>query len=362
MNDALDQYVKPIPILQWLVVIVLCVDVITHSQPPLGISYQVIFIFALLTGNAILLYGLPKIISVSALATTLVAIDTVLVPATLYATGTTPDLFVVYFGIIMIGAASGDLKRSLALAAATWLAYAAFTLLTSEDYAALGTILLRLPFFLVVTLFYGVLGEFAQRERTDKEKLAYAAMHDELTGLPNRRLLLDTLARELEGAKRFDCPLSCAIMDVDYFKRVNDTHGHDMGDLVLRDYSSLLAVQSRGYDLAGRLGGDEYVWILPRVDMEGATAAGERLREAVERYQFGSGHTTFRLTTSIGLTTYLPGKSLHPSPAEMLKTADVALYEAKNQGRNRVCFQSMADGAAPLTAESKPVGGGTEGH
>ena len=207
-----------------------------------------------------------------------------------------------------------------------------------------------------MTLFYGVLGEFAQRERTDKEKLAYAVTHDELTGLPNRRLLLDTLARELEEAKRFDCPLSCAIMDVDYFKRVNDTHGHDMGDLVLRDYSSLLAVQSRGYDLAGRLGGDEYVWILPRVDMDGTMAAGERLREAVERYQFGSGHTTFRLTT------YLPGKSLHPSPTEMLKTADVALYEAKKQGRNRVCFQSMADGSAPLTSESKPVGGRTDGH
>ena len=138
MNGALEKYVKPIPILQWLVVIVLCVDVITYSEPPLGISYQVIFIFALLTGNAVLLYGLPKIISLSALATTLVVIDTVLVPATLYATGTTPDLFVVYFGIIMIAAASGDLKRSLALAAATWLAYAAFTLMNSEDYVALG--------------------------------------------------------------------------------------------------------------------------------------------------------------------------------------------------------------------------------
>lgn len=354
MIDTWDKYFKPIPILQWLVVIALSVHVLINGESSFSTEQVAGFVLALLACNAVLLYGLPKFISMADFATALAVIDTTLVPATLYATGTTSDLFVVYFGIIMIAAASGNLKRSLALAAVTCIAYVGFTLATSDDMAQLETILLRLPFFLVVTLFYGVLGEFAQRERIDKEILAYAATHDELTGLPNRRLLMETLARELEAAKRFATPLSYAIMDLDYFKRINDTYGHDMGDLVLRDYSSLLAAQSRGYDMAGRLGGDEYVWILPRVKREGAVAAGERLREAVDRFQFGNGQTTLRLTTSIGMTTYVPGKTAHPTPAEIIKTADTALYEAKNQGRNRVCHQPMLDATATENVATEP--------
>jgi diguanylate cyclase (GGDEF)-like protein len=339
-----EKQVEPIPVLQWLVVAVLAIHILVSGQTVLGIGGMTLFVLFLLGLNVFLLHVLPRMLRLDSVAAILVIVDSVLVPASLYASGTTrTDLFVVYFGIIMIAAASGSLKQALILTSLTCLAYASFTLWGVEEAVPLEVLLLRLPFFLVMTLFYGTLGEYAQRERKDKEKLAYAALHDELTGMPNRRFIMETLAREIEEARRFDSPLSCAIMDVDYFKQINDTYGHDVGDLVLKQYSSLLASQSRGYDLAGRIGGDEYVWILPRVAMESAQAAGERFRETVERFQFECAGTTVRVTTSIGMTTYIPGETPHPTPSLMLKSADVALYEAKNQGRNRLSHHQLLD-------------------
>lgn len=359
MTATWEQYFRPVPILQWLVVIVLSVHLLLSGESALGGTNAAIYVLGLLVGNVALLHGLPKLIGVNALAATLVVTDTIVVPVTLYATGTATDFFLVYFAIIMIAGTSGNLKRSLVLAAATGVVYVAFTLMVGGNSAPLETVLLRLPFFLVVTLFYGVLGEFAQRDRRDNEKLAYAATHDELTGLPNRRLVMESLARELEAARRFQAPLSLALMDVDHFKQINDAYGHDMGDRVLRDYSSLLSLQSRGYDVVGRLGGDEYVWILPRVEQTGALMAGERLRGAVERFRFGNGQPVLRVTISIGLTTYMPGVMAHPTPADILKAADVALYEAKKEGRNRVCHLSMQDTVtAPLVASQPAVGDG----
>lgn len=355
MADLLERFVKPIPIMQWLVVVVLCAHVVT-SESGYTSEEMGLFLVFLMGGNLLLLNLLPRFLSPSAIPATLVIVDTLLVPATLYATGTSgTDIFIVYFGIIMIAGAAGNLRRALVLASVTctaYLAYGGFLFVTHQESIPIGTLLLRLPFLLIMTLFYGALAEFAQQERTHKEKLAHDAMHDELTGMPNRRHLLNALTRMLEECRRFESPLSCAVMDVDHFKRVNDTHGHDMGDLVLRDYAAILGMQSRGYDLAGRLGGDEFVWILPRVEKDGAVAAAERLREAVERHQFGTSDNSFHLTTSIGLTTYQPGKSEHPSPAQILKVADLALYSAKREGRNRAAHLPLLDAGA---AEENPA-------
>jgi len=353
--DALEKFTKPIPIMQWLVVIVLSAHVVT-SDVVLAVDDAAILVLAMLLGNAFLLYGLPKIVPSGSIPTTLVIIDTLLVPSILYLTGTSgTDIFVVYFGIIMIAGAAGNLKRALILASITCVAYlgfGAFMFMTQQQTVPLGVLLLRLPFLLIMTLFYGSLAEFAQQERTHREKLAHDAMHDELTGMPNRRHLLATLTRSLEESKRFACPLSCAIIDVDHFKHVNDTYGHDMGDLVLKDYAALLRVQSRGYDLAGRMGGDEFIWILPRVEKEGAVAAAERLREAVEQFQFGNEQCPLTLTTSIGLTTYVPGKTEHPTPAQLLKVADLALYTAKREGRNRIAHLPLLDSRVAESAQA----------
>ncbi|MBI3604045.1 MAG: GGDEF domain-containing protein [Nitrospirae bacterium] len=352
--DSLEKFVKPIPILQWLVVLVLCAHVVV-SPAIVATDRAVAFVLILLSGNGLLLYGLPQVLSAKAIASILVIVDTLLVPATLIETGTAKtDLFVVYFGIIMIAGAAGNLKRAMALAAVTctaYLGFGAFVTLTDQESIPLHTLLLRLPFLLTMTLFYGALAEFAQRERQHKEKLSHDVLHDELTGLPNRRYLLETLARTLEEAKRFNSPLSCAVIDVDNFKDINDTYGHDIGDLVLKDYASLLALASRGYDMAGRLGGDEYVWILPRLEKEGAIMAGERLRESVERHLFGTKESSFQLTASIGITTYSPSLESHSTPAQVLKAADLALYTAKREGRNRVCHLPLI---GPVAAEHAP--------
>lgn len=356
MAEALEKFVKPIPIMQWLVVVVLSAHVVTAESAIEG-GDALLLILGLFAGNAALLYSLPRLIASGSIPATLVIVDTLLVPVMLYVTGTSgTDIFVVYFGIIMIAGAAGNLKRALILASITcvaYLGYSVFLFTTQQKPMPVGTLLIRLPFLLVMTLFYGALAEFAQHERAHREKLVHDAMHDELTGMPNRRHLLGTLSRALEESKRFDCPLSCAVIDVDHFKHVNDTYGHDMGDRVLKDYASILTVQSRGYDLAGRMGGDEFIWILPRVERDGALAAAERLREAVEQFQFGHDARRLKLTTSIGLTTYVPDKTGNPTVAQILKAADLALYIAKRDGRNRVAHLPLLDSQAPSSETAR---------
>jgi diguanylate cyclase (GGDEF)-like protein len=344
--------VEPIPALQWLVVIVLAVLVLNSGQTVLDIGRVAIFILGLFAANAFLLHVLPKLIRLESVAGILVIADSVLVPLTLYISGTTrTDVFIVYFGIIMIAASAKNLKQALILTSITCFAYIVFAVYFTDESLPLAVVLLRIPFFLVITLFYGALSEYAKRERREKDKLAYAAMHDELTAMPNRRFIMETLARQLEEARRFGSSISCAIMDVDHFKKINDTHGHDVGDLVLKHYAALLGSQSRGYDFAGRLGGDEFVWILPRGGSEDVLLAAERFREAVEKFPFDCGGVTLRVTTSIGVTTYLPGESSHPGPSQMLKSADVALYEAKKQGRNRVCHLALSGPTTAIVGE-----------
>src|SRR6266581_4764321 len=165
MADFWDRYGKPIPILQWLVVIVLSAHVLVSPEAALTTSEMQAFVLALVAGNLALLYGLPRLISWPATSTILVVVDSMLVPAALY---------VVYFGIIMIAGASGNLKRAVILASVTCVAYGAFEfgsymLLQKQGTEQLGTILLRVPFFLAMTAYYGAMGEFAQRERKERE-------------------------------------------------------------------------------------------------------------------------------------------------------------------------------------------------
>ncbi len=235
----------------------------------------------------------------------------------------------------MMAGASGSVKRTLMLSLLAWCTYAAFTL-SMEDSLWHGSVLLSLPFFLIITLFYGGLSELVHRERAERERLAYAALHDELTDLPNRRQIRDSLMRALSESTRFHSPMSCVVLDLDGFKDANDVYGHSMGDQVLRDVAGMLTAEKRGYDLVGRLGGDEFVWVLPRADEQGAMAAAERFRESVAQFQFGKQEAPFSLTSSIGITTFVPGLMPEPSPEEMLRAADVALYAAKKSGGNQI--------------------------
>ena len=176
-----DNYATPIPILQWLVVIVLSVHVVLTKQPEVGIVRMETFVAALLFGNLTLVYGLPLIMSWRATATTFVIIDTLLIPITLLETGLADTSFyVVYYGIIMIAGASSNFKQALSLSAVTCVAYGVLelgrlVLLYQEKTESLEIILLRVPFFLVMTIYYGALAEFAQKQRLEKERMAKQA-------------------------------------------------------------------------------------------------------------------------------------------------------------------------------------------
>jgi len=176
--------------------------------------------------------------------------------------------------------------------------------------------------------------EAHRQARAAQAELRRLASVDELTGVANRRWFTAMAGRELERCRRFNHQLALLMIDVDHFKRVNDTHGHAVGDEVLKAFTRVLESNLRSVDLLGRLGGEEFAVVLPEADQKAATHTAERLRLAVEGLQFPfEDGSVLRITTSVGIAGMaLTGESLD----SLLARADSALYAAKHQGRNRV--------------------------
>ena len=166
------------------------------------------------------------------------------------------------------------------------------------------------------------------------EEIYRLTVVDALTGLWNRRHLFDFLARELSRSSRHGRPLSLAVLDIDHFKRVNDTYGHAAGDAVLRDVAAVLKTQTRADELAARYGGEEFALVLPESGAGPALAACERLREGVAECRFRCGDDAIPVTVSVGLVTTAGESGV--SPEALFQLADARLYEAKSAGRNRV--------------------------
>jgi diguanylate cyclase (GGDEF)-like protein len=173
-------------------------------------------------------------------------------------------------------------------------------------------------------------------------KLNELARHDPLTGLPNRRYLFEFLGQELGRARRYGEPLSVMILDIDHFKRVNDTHGHQIGDLVLEAMAETLMRHKRDADLIARYGGEEFVMVMPKTGAEGAAALAERLRRGAEELAIPLEEQAIGVTVSIGTATSGPeGGEL--AADRLIGIADQALYRAKNEGRNRVVSAPPSD-------------------
>lgn len=167
-----------------------------------------------------------------------------------------------------------------------------------------------------------------------EKKLLALATTDFLTNLPNRRQFLIRLTDEFEKVRRFnDQPSSLAMLDLDFFKRINDTHGHAGGDAVLKHFAQLMRATLRKIDTAARVGGEEFAIILPGADSAAARVFTERLREVVAKTPVKHDGKTISVTVSIGIATMDPRDS---SADETLIRADHALYRAKRDGRNRV--------------------------
>jgi len=159
-------------------------------------------------------------------------------------------------------------------------------------------------------------------------ELARSALTDDLTGLLNRRALIETLAREIVRARRLDGKLSVAFADLDRFKLVNDRHGHAVGDIVLREAGAALSSGLRPYDAVARYGGDEFVLVLPQAGVWESYAVAERLRESIAHRSFAG---SVPLTVSVGVA----GLANDMDADGLLSAADAALYRAKRGGRNR---------------------------
>ena len=160
-------------------------------------------------------------------------------------------------------------------------------------------------------------------------------MTDGLTGLHNRRYLDNHLKLLIDRALARGRPLSICITDIDRFKSVNDTYGHDAGDEVLRDFAHRVRSTVRGADLACRFGGEEFVVVMPDTPADAAAAIAERLRTIVEDRSFAlpGSDMPLSITASLGIATLNPGGD---TAEALLKRADTALYQAKNNGRNQV--------------------------
>ncbi len=168
-----------------------------------------------------------------------------------------------------------------------------------------------------------------------KEKLSRMAHIDRLTLLYNRRYFDDVLARESERARRYEQPLCLLLLDVDFFKKVNDVHGHQKGDQVLSEIASVISDNIRMNDIAARYGGEEMAVVLPETAMDSALSCAEKLRSAIETES--EERTGLKITVSIGVSSYLPGEK---AIEDIIGRADEALYDAKQNGRNRVAYSS----------------------
>jgi diguanylate cyclase (GGDEF)-like protein/PAS domain S-box-containing protein len=169
-------------------------------------------------------------------------------------------------------------------------------------------------------------------QKQAREDLLEQATHDALTGVFNRRHVEDVLGKEVERAERHARPLAVAILDADHFKRINDTHGHQTGDEVLRAISDRCRKTLRTNDVLGRYGGEEFVIVFPETKLEEAGAVAERLRAAVAERPIEVGPDALGVTVSIGLAAHAPGQGID----KLLQRADAALYTAKQDGRNLV--------------------------
>jgi two-component system, cell cycle response regulator len=204
-----------------------------------------------------------------------------------------------------------------------------------------------------------VLMKFARPDPCEEQfqrEMFERTVRDPLTGLFNRSYFLDQVDLLAEQGEARGLGLAILMLDIDHFKRVNDTQGHDGGDLVLREVSGVIRLSTRSEDLVARYGGEEFVVALPIASLEQATERAERIRHNLLKRRIAVNGESLRVTASIGLVFAPPGQR-RPA-AVLLAAADLSLYQAKASGRNRVV---CSDGSLPalsemLTRDDEPCG------
>lgn len=191
--------------------------------------------------------------------------------------------------------------------------------------------------------------DITEQKRLDEE-LKRHANYDSLTNILNRRRVMELLDSAFESTKRYNLPLSLAICDIDNFKEINDVFGHQSGDLVLTKFGEVIRHELRKADFAGRYGGDEFIIIYPHTPAAGAAECMERIISRIGAISFYAGSTPFTVTCSAGIAEFDSGMLKSDN---LIHWADMALYEAKQQGRNRVVLSKPTIYACLTSAQKK---------
>jgi diguanylate cyclase (GGDEF)-like protein len=190
----------------------------------------------------------------------------------------------------------------------------------------------------------GVIASFCVENTVNRARLLRSGFTDVLTGWNNRRYLSIRLTEELARARRDQTSIVCLMLDIDHFKRVNDTWGHAAGDAVLREMALRIESQVRASDVAARFGGEEFIVLLPNTESASAKLLAERIRSAVSRTPFDLlADISVAITVSIGISEVFPGPEdadLKTLGDSLIARADVALYAAKSAGRDRVIVEA----------------------
>ncbi|HEY0463536.1 MAG TPA: diguanylate cyclase [Polyangiaceae bacterium] len=187
--------------------------------------------------------------------------------------------------------------------------------------------------------------------RDANKRLESLADTDGLTGLYNRRYLDALIVRELQRTERYKTPLGLVLLDIDHFKRVNDTFGHTMGDEVLRNVSRLVTSSVRVTDSVARYGGEEIAIVFTQTTAQGVTEVTERLRQRLAEFSHVHQGNRLECTASFGISV-CDGRGVTPKSEELIERADRALYQAKRAGRNRVvCWTPELDQEPNVSAE-----------
>ena len=264
--------------------------------------------------------------------------------------GTVALIFLVAF---MFGVFRLNTRELLALSTIVALAYALVIAKQAQigmDSTELNRRLLNWIVLTTVLVFFSVMGGYisglrkkAQESKVQLEqavlRIERLATRDELTGVSNRRSLVDALKIQQGRSGRYGTTFSVLMLDIDHFKRVNDTHGHRAGDLVLRDLAHAALRCVRSVDNFGRYGGEEFLVILDQTPLQGAIVVAQRLCECARELRFNDWAPDLRISISIGVTEYSKPEDWQVTIAR----ADRALYRAKNDGRDR--FEEESAGA-----------------
>jgi two-component system, cell cycle response regulator len=237
------------------------------------------------------------------------------------------------FGLFMAVFMVSDIGKVPDLAALSSLTYATYAALAFLMAGSIIGVVFVLPTIRLQMRKENNLQTLTESLSARSVTLEYEALTDGLTGMHNRRYFDDAMNEYLEQFRKIDKPIGLMILDLDHFKKVNDTYGHDVGDEVLRQIARCLQEFTRYHDVVARLGGEEFAVVAPNMSRESLFKLAERIRYAISSLNIKSGNVTLRVTMSIGLTIW----DQKETAEQLYKRADMQLYQAKRSGRNRVC-------------------------